>query len=67
MSMIGSGIYSTTLTHEIVCAEKCSSCMDEDKTCDNVWEEDFETDDRGSIDTEVKCEICNHDITIQEA
>ena len=56
MSMMGSGIYSETITREIVCNERCSECTD----CKAVWEEDFETDDRGNVDQDVTCKSCGH-------
>ena len=65
-SMIGSGIYSTTITREIVCAERCHDCDAENKVCNNVWETDFETDDRGNVDQDVTCNQCNHSMSFIE-
>lgn len=59
-SMMGSGIYSTTVTKEIICAETCSTCEETDVICDNVWDEDFETDDWGRIYADVICKKCEH-------
>ncbi len=67
MSMIGSGIYSTTETREIVCVERCWDCIDINKTCTAVFVVDFETDDRGNIDEEVTCKQCKHSYTFTEA
>ena len=66
MSMIGSGIYSTTETREIVCVEMCWDCIDINKKCDAVFNIDFETDDRGNIEQEVNCEKCEHSYTFKE-
>lgn len=60
-SMMGSGIYSTTVTHEIVCEERCEECT----KCDNVWDEDFETDDRGRVEQDVTCSKCGHKYEVQ--
>jgi hypothetical protein len=38
-SMMGSGIYSEDVDREIVCAERCNDCADNNQTCDAVWEE----------------------------
>ena len=62
-SMMGSGIYSTTATHEMVCAEQCWDCGD--NVCTAVWEEDFETDDWGNIDQPVECKQCGHSFTFR--
>lgn len=59
--MMGSGIYSTTGTHEMVCKE-----MVEDSTCDAIWFEDFQTDDRGHIDQEVVCPKCKSEFWFTE-
>jgi hypothetical protein len=62
MSMIGSGIYSETVTREIVCDERCEECLSEENAtpCDHYWDQDFETDDRGNVDCDVTCPKCNH-------
>jgi hypothetical protein len=65
-SMMGSGIYSTTVTREIVCHERCEDCDQEGKKCNAVWQEDFETDDRGNVDQSVTCKICGHSYTYSE-
>lgn len=65
-SMMGSGIYSQTITREIVCKERCSYCEEEGKTCDAVFDEDFETDDWGNVDQDVQCKTCNHTINYTE-
>jgi hypothetical protein len=65
-SMMGSGIYSTTITREIVCNESCEECDQEGKKCDAVWEEDFETDDRGNVDQTVTCKVCGHNYSFTE-
>lgn len=64
-SMMGSGIYSTTVTIEIVCAERCNDCP-ENNTCQNSWEQDFETDDWGNVEKEVICKKCNHTLTVSK-
>jgi hypothetical protein len=65
-SMMGSGIYSETVTYEIVCAERgCNKCDDLNKECKGVWEQDFETDDWGNISDTVKCPQCNHEYTFE--
>jgi hypothetical protein len=62
MSMKGSGIYSTTITREMVCAE-----MNWDrKGCTGVWEEDFETDDWGNVEQKVTCPVCKDEFTYKE-
>jgi hypothetical protein len=63
-SMMGSGIYSTTVTIEIVCAEQCNDCA-ENYSCKGIWEEDFETDDWGNVEQEVTCKECDHTITVR--
>lgn len=65
-SMMGSGIYSTTITREIVCKERCSDCQEEGKECDAIFETDFETDDWGNVDQDVKCKKCNHTVNYTE-
>ena len=65
-SMMGSGIYSETITREIVCNERCEDCKQEGKKCDAVWEEDFETDDWGNVDQSVQCKKCNHSLNYSE-
>jgi hypothetical protein len=57
-SMMGSGIYSVTQTYEMVCAEQCLDCGDNE--CKAIWQEDFETDDWGNIDQMVECKQCGH-------
>lgn len=64
-SMMGSGIYSQTITREIVCKERCEECP-EDKPCENYWDQDFETDDWGNVDEKVTCKTCGHDYTYSE-
>ena len=65
-SMMGSGIYSTTVTREIVCNERCNDCEDSKQTCDNYWEQDFETNDWGNIEQDVTCNSCGHTMTFSE-
>jgi hypothetical protein len=65
-SMIGSGIYSTTITREIICNEMCGSCEDDKTTCSASWEQDFETDDRGNVEQTVECKTCNHSFTYRD-
>jgi hypothetical protein len=65
-SMMGSGIYSVTITREVVCEELCYSCVDEKKICKAIWEEDFETDDWGNVEADLVCKSCNHTITYKE-
>lgn len=67
MSMIGSGIYSTTETREIICFEYCFDCIDMKKECSAIYDIDFETDDRGNIDQEITCKQCEHSYTYTEA
>ena len=62
-SMMGSGIYSTTITREIICAERCEECASH---CDNEWEMDFETDDRGNVEQSITCSKCEHSYTFSE-
>ena len=65
--MIGSGIYSTTETREIICFERCYDCIDIKKECSAIYNVDFETDDRGNIDEEITCKECGHSNTYTEA
>lgn len=65
-SMKGSGIYSVTITREIVCAEMCGMCEDDKTSCVATWEEDFETDDWGNVEQSVECKICKHSFTYRE-
>ena len=62
MSMMGSGIYSETITREMVCAEMS---IDSDG-CDSVWDMDFQTDDRGNVDEKVICPKCKGEWTYME-
>jgi hypothetical protein len=62
-SWIGSGIYSTVITREIVCAEYCEECT---TSCDKIWETDFHTDDRGNVDQSVTCDKCLHSFYFKE-
>jgi hypothetical protein len=64
--MMGSGIYSSEVTREIVCSERCYDCVDEKKECSAVWDQDFNTDDWGAIDQTVKCETCGHSYNYKE-
>jgi len=61
-SMMGSGIYSTDIDVEFVCAEQCSDCQDAGQSCDNVWETTVATDDWGNVDVDAVCEKCKHTI-----
>lgn len=61
--MMGSGIYSENHTAEMVCAERCDDCQEQDKTCDAVFEMDFNTDDWGNVEADVTCEKCKHTFT----
>jgi hypothetical protein len=65
-SMMGSGIYSETVTREIVCEEQCWDCIDIKQTCEAVFDVDLETDDWGNIEQEVTCKVCGHDYTYKE-
>jgi hypothetical protein len=65
-SMTGSGIYSETVTREIVCAERCGDCEQAGKSCESVWEQDMETDDWGNLDQDVTCKLCEHTINYTE-
>jgi hypothetical protein len=65
-SMMGSGIYSQTVTREIVCAERCNDCEEIGQHCNSVWEEDMETDDWGHLDLDVTCNKCEHTINYTE-
>jgi hypothetical protein len=65
-SMMGSGIYSTTITREIVCNEMCESCNENKTICAAIWEQDFETDDWGNVEQSVECKTCNHTFTFKE-
>ena len=47
-SMKGSGIYAEDVTLEVECGE-----------CGKSWEEDFQTDDWGSVQQEITCECGN--------
>jgi hypothetical protein len=60
-SMIGSGIYSETITREIVCREWA-----ETDACDNIFIEDLETDDRGNVEQDVLCVKCGVTFTYRE-
>ena len=64
--MMGSGIYSETVTREIVCKERCSDCEDAGQTCEAVWEQDLETNDWGNVDQDVVCAKCSHTINYTE-
>jgi len=66
MSMKGSGIYSETVTREIVCLERCWDCIDVKRSCDSVFEVDLETDDWGNIEQEIECKKCQHTYTYTE-
>ena len=57
----GSGTLGHTITREIVCREYAET----DK-CDNIWEEDFETDDWGNVDEEVTCIKCGQSFYFKE-
>jgi hypothetical protein len=62
----GSGIYATTITREIVCAEKCASCEEIETTCPAVWDQDFQTDDWGNVEQGIECKACKHTINYKE-
>lgn len=62
-SMMGSGIYSETITREVVCSERCIECSEINKTCDSIWEQDFETDDSGNVDQLITCPGCAHSLS----
>lgn len=64
-SMMGSGIYSTEIDVEFVCAEQCDDCEDASQTCPNVWEETVPTDDWGNVYAESVCRKCNHTLKIE--
>jgi hypothetical protein len=65
-SMMGSGIYSQEVDREIVCAELCTECDKQGKTCDNYWTENVATDDWGNIEWTTTCSICEHQVTYKE-
>lgn len=52
-SMRGSGIYSEDVTLEVDCEE-----------CEKSWKEDFQTDDWGSVEADIKCE-CGNEFTFK--
>jgi hypothetical protein len=62
----GSGIYSTTITREIVCEEMCGSCEEDKTICKAISEVDFETDDWGNVEQDVTCAVCGHTYTYRE-
>lgn len=64
--MRGSGIYSETVTREIVCKERCSDCDEAGRTCESYWDEDLQTDDWGNIEQQVTCKTCRHSYTYNE-
>jgi len=64
-SMMGSGIYSTEHTLEVVCKESCNDCQEENKSCSARWEQDFMADDWGNIEDTVTCKSCNHKYTVK--
>ena len=47
-SMMGSGIYSESVSLPVECE------------CGNDWEQDFNTDDWGSVEEMVKCPNCGN-------
>jgi hypothetical protein len=49
----GSGTLGHTITREIVCREWA-----ENDKCDNIFTEDFDTDDYGNVDEKVQCIKC---------
>jgi hypothetical protein len=59
-SMMGSGIYSETVTYEVVCDEHCPDCEEREKKCEAYWEQDFNTNDWGNVDQQVTCKSCGH-------
>ena len=63
-SMMGSGIYSQTITREVVCKERCLDCLG--NKCEAIWEEDFETNDWCNVDQDVVCAQCTHTINYRE-
>jgi hypothetical protein len=66
MSMMGSGIYSTEVTLEVVCAEYgCDDC-EPNTECKGIWEQDFVTDDWGNIDDRVTCPDCKHQFNFRK-
>lgn len=65
-SMMGSGIYSQEVDREIVCAELCTECEEQSKTCDNYWTENMNTDDWGNIEYSTTCPKCEHKVTYKE-
>ena len=64
--MMGSGIYSETITREIVCEERCFECEDAKRVCKQIWDVDFETDDWGNVDQEDTCKVCGHSYSYTE-
>lgn len=65
-SMMGSGIYSEEIEVEIVCAEICGSCEDDQKNCKAVFNASLMTDDWGNIDQQVNCPQCNHSLRYRQ-
>lgn len=52
-SMRGSGIYSEDVTLEVDCEE-----------CEKSWKDDFQTDDWGCVEADIKCE-CGNEFTFK--
>jgi hypothetical protein len=52
-SMMGSGIYSSEITMELICDE-----------CEYVFETDVPTNDWGSVDTWVTCPKCTEEFSV---
>jgi len=61
-SMLGSGIYDSSVDYEIVCNESsdaCDECAANNKVCLNVWTEAINTSG-GEIDCILPCPACGH-------
>jgi hypothetical protein len=63
----GSGIYSTDKTYEVECECENDNCVTEKQAgCGNVWEQDFNTNDYGNIDTTIGCPKCSHNFNFSK-
>lgn len=62
ISLYGSGVYSIDVDIEMECMCGDEDCITDKEPdgCGNVWEESFQTNDYGNIDTQVHCPKCQH-------
>lgn len=57
---LSSGVEAESVDQEFVCAEWCEDCVDEYKTCDNIFVQNINIGPDDTSGDTVYCEMCDH-------